>query len=159
MRSDSAVVKDGSGSPAGKRKPRFLFLLNVAHRRVLSAAQGDAEGKTAARAGLLMALSAGGEPMPMAQLGEALDLSASALSGLIDRMSRDGLVTRCADPHDGRAWNIALTDAGKQSRADAVGAARLLNEKLCEGFDEAELAVVARWLGAVREKFPREAMK
>ncbi|HSX54111.1 MAG TPA: MarR family transcriptional regulator [Sphingomonas sp.] len=156
MRSDSAAV---AGSVESKRKTRFLFLLNVAHRRLLSAAQGDAEGKTAARAGLLMTLNAGGEPMPMAQLGEALDLSASALSGLIDRMARDGLIRRCADPLDGRAWNIALTDAGKQRRADAVRAARLLNEKLCDGFDDAELAVVARWLDAVRDKFPRETMK
>jgi DNA-binding MarR family transcriptional regulator len=158
MRSDSGSAV-GGGAKTGRRQPRFLFLLNIAHRRLLAAAHGDAEGKTAARAGLLMTLSVGGEPMPMAQLGEALDLSASALSGLIDRMARDGLIERCADPQDGRAWNIALTDAGKQRRGDAVEAARLLNEKLCEGFDEAELAVVARWLDAVRDKFPRETMK
>ncbi|MDC7809672.1 MarR family transcriptional regulator [Sphingomonas koreensis] len=157
MRSDSAIVRDEQGSRG--RKPRFLFLLNVAHRRLLAAAQGDAEGKTAARAGLLMALSADGAPMPLGQLGEALDLSASALSGLVDRMSRDGLIVRSPDPNDGRAWNIALTETGKARRAEAVPVARLLNEKLCEGFDDAELAVVARWLDAVCEKFPRETMK
>ena len=157
MRSDSVSLTAGQGGPG--RKPRFLFLLNVAHRRLLSAAQGDAEGKTAARAGLLMALNADGAPTPLGHLGEALDLSASALSGLVDRMSRDGLIVRSPDPNDGRAWNIALTEAGKARRAEAVPVARQLNETLCEGFDDAELAVVARWLDAVREKFPRETMR
>lgn len=139
---------------AAKRKPRFIYLLSAAQRRVESAIQADGGGKTAARAGLVLALKADGSPMPTAELGAALDIGPSTLSGLIDRMARDGLVERRADPLDGRAWQIALTEAGKEVRADAVRSARQLNDQLCEGFDEAELVTIERWLEAVRTKFP-----
>ena len=145
--------------PGTARRPRFIFLLNVAQRRVQAAISGDVDGKTAARAGLLMTLKADGGGMPMKEVGARLDLGASSLSGLLDRMARDGLVERRPDPADKRAWDIALTEAGKMKRAEAVRSARLLNDRLCEGFDEAELAIVARWLEAVGTKFPKETAK
>lgn len=94
--------------------------------------------------------------MPLARLGAVLDLSPSSLSGLVDRMVRDGLLERQPDPDDGRAWNIRLTEAGRAARSDAVRAARKLNDRLCEGFDPKELKIVARWLEAVQAKFPKE---
>lgn len=144
---------------APARRQRFLYLLSVAQRRIQSAIQGDVDGKTAARAGVLMALKPDGQGMPMKQLGADLDLGASSLSGLLDRMGRDGLIERLPDPVDRRAWNIALTDEGKVLRAEAVRSARILNDQLCDGFNDAELAIVARWLGAVIIKFPKETMK
>lgn len=140
------------------RRPRLVYLLTLAQRRVQAAIQGDVEGKTAARAGLLMLLKADGSVAPMKQLGAGLGLGAPALSGLIDRMSRDGLILRTPDPTDGRACNIALTEAGRSVRAEAVKSARILNDRLCEGFDDAELAVVERWLEATGNKFQKGAM-
>ena len=92
----------------------------------------------------------------MKRLGTSLGLGAPALSGLLDRMTRDGLIERRPDPADGRAWKIALTDLGKERRAEAVRSARILNERLCDGVDDAELAIVARWLEAASTKFPKE---
>lgn len=149
------MARTDSENVRSARRPRFLYLLSVAHRRVQSAVQGEVDGATAARAGLLLALQADGQGTPMRQLGLQLDLGAPALSGLVDRMARDGLIERQADPADGRAWLIVLTDAGKTSRIEAVRSARLLNDRLCEGFDTAELAIVARWLEAVNTKFQR----
>lgn len=133
--------------------PRFIYLLTVAQRRMEAAFQSDGGGKTAVRAGLLLSLPKDGTPLPTAQLGTALDVSPSTLSGLIDRMARDGLVERRADPDDGRAWQIALTTSGGEARVQAVRAARALNDQLCEGFDETELAIIERWLEAARTKF------
>lgn len=145
-----------TGGPA-PRRPRFIYLLTLAQRRVQAAVQDDAEGKTAARAGLLMALKADGDGVPMKRLAAALGLGAPALSGLLDRMARDGLVERRPDPADGRAWNIALTPAGRSLRTAAVRSARMLNDRLCEGFDDAELALVARWLEAAGTRFMKES--
>ena len=153
------MSKNANISPPPARRPRFIYLLSVAQRRVQAAIQGDVDGKTAARAGVLMALRADSQGMPMKQLGAQLDLGASSLSGLLDRMGRDGLIERQPDATDRRAWNIALTDAGKAVRAEAVRSARVLNDQLCDGFDDAELAIVARWLDAVGTKFPKEKMK
>ena len=141
---------------ASAHRPRFIYLLTLAQRRVQAAVQGDAEGKTAARAGVLMALKASGDGVPMKQVGAALGLGAPALSGLLDRMARDGLIERQPDPADGRAWNIVVTEAGRNLRSEAVRSARQLNDRLCEGFDDAELAIVARWLEAASIKFSRE---
>lgn len=161
------MTNPSSSAASSKRQPRFIYLLNVAQKRVQTAIQGSGDGKTAARAGLLLALpvkeAAEGSPedtaLPMAQLGAALDMGPSTLSGLVDRMERDGLIQRQHDPSDGRAWHIALTAQGKAARQDALDAARHLNTQLCEGFTEAEQAIVVRWLESVRTKFPTKMMK
>ncbi|MER5830875.1 MarR family transcriptional regulator [Streptomyces sp. NPDC002130] len=48
----------------------------------------------------------------MSELGEMLGLAKSSLTGLVDRTVRRGLVRREADPRDGRAVRVALTDEG-----------------------------------------------
>jgi DNA-binding MarR family transcriptional regulator len=101
------MLKNANTSPAPVRRPRFIYLLSVAQRRVQAAIQGDVDGKTAARAGVLMALKADSSGMPMKQLGAQLDLGASSLSGLLDRMGRDGLIERQPDATDRRGQGAA----------------------------------------------------
>jgi MarR family transcriptional regulator for hemolysin len=43
------------------------------------------------------------------QLAELTDLTPIAIARLVDRMETEGLVTRHPDPHDRRAWRLALT--------------------------------------------------
>lgn len=136
---------------SAKKRWRFVFLLNVAQRRVQAEIQSRSDGQTAARAGLLMAVSPE-RGTSMTEVGHALDLGPSAISNLVERAVRSGLVTRVPDPVDGRAWNLMLTPDGLAMRREAVTASRELNATLCEGFTEAELDVVARWLEAVRTK-------
>lgn len=138
------------------RDQRFVYLLNVAHKRVQQWVQAASDGGTAARHGLLMAVRDDEAGVPLGAVGRALDLSASSLSGLIDRMDRSGLVERVPDPEDGRAFRLRLTATGRQARKAAVRRARALNERLRDGFTDDELVVVARWLRSMSEKFPRE---
>ena len=49
-------------------------------------------------------------------LGRSAGLEPSTMTGLLDRMERDGLVVRAADPTDRRAQRIFLTDAGRDIR-------------------------------------------
>ena len=65
-------------SNAPKARRRFVYLLNVAQRRVQAFIQGYAGGQTASRAGLLMALSPE-RGTPMGELGRALDLGAPGI--------------------------------------------------------------------------------
>lgn len=134
---------------------RFVYLLSVAQRRVHAFIKSQTDGQTAARAGLLMAVSPE-HGTPMGQLGQALGLGAPAISNLIERAADAGLIERQPDPADGRAWMIALTKAGHAARKEAVLGARKLNARLCEGFTDAELEIVGRWLDAVRLKFPQQ---
>lgn len=138
------------------RDQRFVYLLNVAHKRVQQWVQATSDGGTAARHGLLMSVRDDDAGVPLNEVGRALDLSASSLSGLVDRMHQSGLVERVSDPEDGRAFRLRLTAAGREARKAAVRRARALNEQLRDGFTDSELAIVARWLGSVHDKFRRE---
>ena len=46
-------------------------------------------------------------------LGRKAGLEPSTMTGLLDRMERDGLVARNVDPHDRRAQQIRLTPYGR----------------------------------------------
>jgi DNA-binding MarR family transcriptional regulator len=70
-----------------------------------------AHGLTPQQVQLLCRLTA--EPVGMSELGAALHLEKSSLSGLVARVERRGLVTRVPDPHDRRACRIALTAEGR----------------------------------------------
>lgn len=55
----------------------------------------------------------------MTQLGESAHLTQSALSRLVTRLERDGLLTRKACENDRRALFVALTDEGRKRYAEA----------------------------------------
>ena len=55
----------------------------------------------------------------MTVLGESAHLSQSALSRLVSRLERDGLLERRACDQDRRSLFVALTDAGRERYAEA----------------------------------------
>jgi DNA-binding MarR family transcriptional regulator len=140
---------------SGRRRVpwRFVYLLSVAHRRLQAFVRERADGHSATRAGLLMAISPE-RGAAMSSLGATLDLAPPGISNLVERAREAGLLERHVDPEDARAFRLTLTRSGEEARRIAVAEARRLNERLCEGFTEAELAIVARWLEAFTAKFP-----
>jgi DNA-binding MarR family transcriptional regulator len=54
------------------------------------------------------------------ELAEAVHLSQSALSRLIDRLEKDGLVERCLCGEDRRGIYVTLTPAGRGRHAEAA---------------------------------------
>lgn len=132
--------------------PRLIYLLTTAQRRLEAWIERDAQaGLTVSRIGLLLALPAQGG-LSMSALARALDLGAPALSGLVDRTAKSGLVRRLPDPADGRGSLVALTEQGAALRSDAVARTKQVNAALCEGFSGDEIAVVERWLESVRQR-------
>jgi DNA-binding MarR family transcriptional regulator len=53
-------------------------------------------------------------------LAEAVHLSQSALSRLVDRLARHGLVERCGCDVDRRGVYVVLTEAGERRHAEAA---------------------------------------
>lgn len=64
-------------------------------------------GLTQQQGRLLCVLMA--QPYGMSELGAALGLAESSLTGLVDRSERNDLLRRTPDPHDSRAVRVALT--------------------------------------------------
>jgi DNA-binding MarR family transcriptional regulator len=72
-----------------------------------------------------------GEPRRMVDLAQLLGIEKAALTGLVDRAERRGLVERAAVPGDRRAVQVALTDAGGRAmRTFEAGVASALDELL-----------------------------
>ena len=134
---------------------RLIYLLNVAQRRLQRrmAVQSESE-VTPAQAGLLFILGRQ-DGVLMGEAGAALDLGPPGISGLVDRMTAANLIERRADPDDGRAWRLWLTPTGRAAMAQSKAGLVEVNARLTEGFTEAEIDVVARWLTTMQTRFPR----
>jgi DNA-binding MarR family transcriptional regulator len=125
---------------------RLVFLLTVAQRRLQRwvAARTERNGVTAAQSGLLFILGQR-DGVLMGEAGTALDLGPPGISGLVDRMTALGLIKR-------RLW---LTPAGRAALAQSKAGLSEINARLTEGFTEAEIEIVARWLTSLQTSFPR----
>ena len=141
---------------SARREHRLVFLLNVVQRRLQRwmAARTQSNGVTAAQSGLLFILGRR-DGVLMGEAGAALDLGPPGISGLVDRMTMADLIERRADPDDGRAWRLWLTPAGRAAMAQSKAGLVEVNARLTEGFSEAEIDVVARWLTTMQSRFPR----
>ena len=133
---------------------RLIYLLNVAQRRVQRFVARQRRGATPAQSGLLFVLGRQ-DGLSMGEVGAALDLGLPGINGLAERMAEAGLLDKRADPADGRASRLWLTAAGRKELSRAKTGAADLNARLMDGFNEAEIDIVSRWLKAVQTKFPK----
>ena len=93
-------------------------------------------GLTPARTHLLWELGRRG-PVPQRVLAEALKVTARAVTGLVDALVAQGLVTREAHPTDRRATLVTLTPRGEtlvaQLKRDHKNLARALFASMSRG--------------------------
>lgn len=86
-------------------------------------------------------------PLRLTDLTATEQLKQPALTSLVARLQRDGLVSRRRDPRDGRAVLISLTREGREivTSRHAERSARLarLAEQLAEQLDDRERDVLA----------------
>ena len=86
---------------------------------------------------LVQLAEAPGHRLRMSDLAEAVLLSRSGLSRLVDRLQKDGLVCRAPDPCDARGLFTVLTDKGRDTLRDAsvvhlAGVGRLVVDRLSD---------------------------
>ena len=136
-------------------KHRLVYLLNVGQRRLhrWSQASTPEGGVTPSQSGLLFFLDKQDGAL-MSEAAAALDLGLPGMSGLADRMEVLGLIERRRDETDGRVWRLWLTDQGKTAAERSKANLAKMNSLLADGFSEAEIEVVARWLQSLQDKFP-----
>ncbi len=82
--------------------------------------------------------------MRMCDLAEHAQLSRSGLTRLVDRLERDGLLSRCTCEHDARGAYACLTEQGVQRLSDARGThLAVVREQFLSRFSEPELGALA----------------
>lgn len=89
--------------------------------------------------------------MPMRSAVRRLQVHPTSVTSTVDRLVRDGLVTREPHPTDGRATVLAITDAGRE-RVELATAA--LNDEAftATGLEDDELAELVRIIALLRKR-------
>lgn len=134
-----------------KSQPRFVFLLNHAHKALQRWIQKQPSAWTdisAAQVGMLFLIRSQGS-VTVGEAASALQVAPAAITGLSKRMQAAGLIQRLTDDVDTRKICLTLTPAGEEASIKAKSTLQDLNRQLSDGFTEDELKVVARWLGQI----------
>ena len=87
--------------------------------------------------------------MTQAQLARRVAIEQPTMVRTIDRLERDGLVTRTPDPEDGRAIRITLTERGSALRDQLVPLADGVNRRATAGLSQEEVATLRRLLARI----------
>lgn len=87
-----------------------------------------------------------------AELADMAGVTRATMTGLIDTLERDGLVTRTPDPNDRRMMSVALTPHG-QTRLEAILPGHFQRmTSLMATLDEAERKTLVRLLTKILER-------
>jgi DNA-binding MarR family transcriptional regulator len=137
------------------KPPRLIHMMALAQHRLKKSADAafkEGLGITTAQLGVLFFL----EKHPGAMLKEVSDelgINASAVTALVDRMEQADLVLRRRSDEDERAFDLFATDEGLAKAAAARPILARLSARLAADFSGREIAVVARFLAAILERF------
>jgi DNA-binding MarR family transcriptional regulator len=101
---------------------------------------------------LLQLHAAPGARLTMRDLGRAVVISKSGLTGLVDRMQHAGLVRRRRDPTDRRVVHVTLTPAGTEAyRRARDDHRRAVANVFLRQIDASEAAVIEHAMRRIRE--------
>lgn len=88
--------------------------------------------------------------LTLRELAEHLETTPANVTGIVDRMERDGLLARSRSTEDRRVTYARLTEAGHAKAEAIVGAGTRIYADLFEGWTRAELAEFRGMLARVR---------
>jgi DNA-binding MarR family transcriptional regulator len=82
-------------------------------------------------------------------VADALGVSRTTVTGLLDRLEGEGLVTRAIDPEDRRCFVLTLTPEGRNLINEIYGNRRALIEKALASLSSDELQALSRGMAAL----------
>jgi DNA-binding MarR family transcriptional regulator len=118
-----------------------------------------ARGTSLTSRNVLSALAAEG-PSRLTALATATGIAQPAMTQLVGRMEREGLVVRLIDPEDARATLVAITDAGRGLRDELHQSLHEHMAELLDGLsadDQATLALAMRVATPLLQQLTRDA--
>ena len=92
-----------------------------------------------------------GDGIGMGELGERVSLDSSTLTGIIDRMERNGYVERRQNPEDRRSVLLFLTDKARQTGPRVLEFANELDATLRSPFSTEDMDTFERVLRSLAE--------
>ena len=123
--------------------------IQIAHTRLFRQ-----HGITSQQYNVLRILRGAGEPLPILEIGERMVTVVPAITGLIDRLEKQGLVCRARSDADRRVITVRVLPKGLKLLAELDGPVEALNRSLLEHMDEKELKRAIRLLETMRARCP-----
>ncbi|MFY0622665.1 MAG: winged helix-turn-helix transcriptional regulator [Pelagimonas sp.] len=96
-------------------------------------------GSTLPRFDVMSALSRSPDGLRMSQISEMLRVSNGNVTGIVDKLSDEGLAQRVAVPGDRRASLVMLTDKGKSAFAEHAAAHEAWIDDLLGGLNQDDI--------------------
>ncbi len=109
-------------------------------------------GLTPSQYNVLRILRGEGQPMPSLEIGERMIQVVPAMTGLIDRLEKQGFVQRRRCHEDRRVVYVELTDKAKQLLAQIDGPLDALHSEVMGHLTHTELQELSRLLEKARAK-------
>src|SRR5262245_18202128 len=113
-------------------------------------------GLTPSQYNILRILRGEGKPLPILEIASRTVTVVPGITGLIDRLEREGFVQRKRCETDRRVIYVALTDKGTKSVAELDAPVVALHERLMGHLSKEELKELNRLLEKVREPLGEE---
>jgi DNA-binding MarR family transcriptional regulator len=108
-------------------------------------------GLTTSHLNILTVLHRVERPLTMGELGRAVSVRPANLTGVVDALTRRGLIERRVNPDDRRSYLVATTAAGEAFLADFLPGHWETLKRLTSGLDRDEQAQLSALLQRFRE--------
>lgn len=89
--------------------------------------------------------------VPQRDLVERASSDPNTIRPMLKSLESKGLVSRLADPHDGRAWQVEITDSGRKAYREIRQKTEHFRKELVSVFDRRELDLLMELLNRVAE--------
>jgi MarR family transcriptional regulator, organic hydroperoxide resistance regulator len=97
------------------------------------------------------------ESLKANELGKRIGLEPSSMTGLLDRMERDGLLKRTPDPEDRRAHKIMLTQEGIKAQFPSLNAVSDILDKIFNDVSKDNFNLIKKTLKKILANCNKEA--
>ena len=128
---------------------RALTLTNMIEGRVRTRLRRK-YGATLPRFDVMAALYDAPEGSSMGEVSRRLMVSNGNVTGIVERLGREGLVSRRTRPEDRRSQVVRLTDAGRAAFEEMAGAHEAWISSMLSGLDEEEVEQLYDLLGKAK---------
>jgi MarR family 2-MHQ and catechol resistance regulon transcriptional repressor len=133
----------------------FIRINNLIIKHGNSNRLAGAHGLSQQQWTLLGVLHRNGQSMTMTELGKNLLVTKANMTGMIDRLERDGFVNRHPDQHDRRVTNVTLTDKGIEFMKDIEEPRNQFTEEMLSDFTQEERELLYEYLERVFKRLDR----
>jgi MarR family transcriptional regulator, organic hydroperoxide resistance regulator len=138
-----------------KKDDRLIYLISMAQlalRNRINTLFADAGLQVTLPQATVLFLLTEKDCRMMSEMGRIIGVDNSAMTGLVDRLEKAGLVRREANREDRRAILIRITPKGREEAGRAAKIIHDVNDQIQEGFGAGQIEALKEVLRGILER-------